>query len=81
MIHLGKDGKQVLFTAIAYLILDTIAVILRLIAKSRTKRRFASDDLYVILAFIAYAVWAGLVIASKQVIRHRRLCAHENRRS
>ena len=81
MVHLRRDGKHLLITAIAYLILDTIAVILRLIAKSRTKHRFTLDDLYIIFALVAYAAWAGLVIGSKQVMRHRRLSAHENRRN
>ena len=66
MIVLGKDGKQLLFTSIVFLILDVIAVVLRLIAKSRTKSRFALDDLWIILTLFVFAAWAGLVIGSKE---------------
>ena len=67
MIGLRNDGKQLLTAAIAYLILDAIAVVLRLVAKSRTERSFAFDDLYIIFAFAAFVAWAGLVIGSKQL--------------
>lgn len=66
MIHLGKDGKQLLFTSIVFLILDTIAVVLRLFAKSRTKFRFAYDDLWIIVTLVVFAAWAALVIGSKE---------------
>ncbi len=65
MIRLEKDGKQLLSTAIVFLVLDAIAVVLRLIAKSKTKRRFAFDDLCIVFTFIVYAAWAGLIIGSK----------------
>lgn len=65
MVDLRNDGEQLLIAAIAYLILDAVAVVLRLVAKSRTKRRFALDDLYIALAFAAFVAWAGLVIGSK----------------
>ena len=65
MIHLENDGKHLLIAAITYLVLDAIAVVLRLVAKSRTKRGFALDDLYIIFAFAAFVAWAGLVIGSK----------------
>lgn len=67
MIPLGKDGKQLLFTSIVFLILDVIAVVLRLIAKSRTKSRFSFDDLWIILTLIVFAAWAALVIGSKEM--------------
>lgn len=64
MIPLGKDGKQLLYTSIVFLILDVVAVVLRLIAKSRTKSRFSFDDLWIILTLIVFAAWAALVIGS-----------------
>lgn len=67
MIPLRKDGKQLLYTSIVFLILDAVAVVLRLIAKSRTKSRFALDDLWIILTLIVFAAWAGLVIGSKDM--------------
>lgn len=67
MIPLKNDGKQLLFTSIVFLILDVIAVILRLIAKSKTKYRFALDDLWILLTLVVFAAWAGLVIGSKEM--------------
>ena len=84
MILLGKDGKQLLFTSIVFLILDVIAVVLRLIAKSRTKSRFSIDDLWIILTLIVFAAWAALVIGSKETemrrMRYARTIADRNRR-
>ncbi len=67
MIPLRKDGKQLLATSIVFLVLDVIAVILRLIAKSRTKNRFAFDDLWILLTLVVFAAWAALVIGSKEM--------------
>ena len=66
MVHLDKDGKELLYSAVAFLISDTIALVLRLAAKSKTKHRFGIDDVYIILTFVVFTVWAGLVIGSKQ---------------
>ena len=66
MIPLEKDGKQLLFTSIIFLILDVIAVVLRLVAKSRTKYRFALDDLWILLTLVVFAAWAALVVGSKR---------------
>ena len=68
MIHLEKDGKQLLVTSIVFLVLDTVAVVLRLVAKSRTKFRFAYDDLWIIVTVVVFAAWAGLVIGSKETV-------------
>ena len=68
MIRLETDGRRLLSTAIVFLILDAIAVILRLVAKSKTKSRFAFDDLYIVSAFIVCAAWDGLIIDSKQMM-------------
>lgn len=65
--YLRKDGKQLLYTSTIFLILDVVAVVLRLIAKSRTKSRFALDDLWIILTLVVFAAWAGLVIGSKEM--------------
>ena len=45
-------GDQVVHTSIALGIVATIAVILRLLARQRTKSSFAADDLLVILSLI-----------------------------
>ena len=68
MIQLEKDGKQLLSTAIVFLIVDAIAVALRLVAKSKTKHRFAFDDLCMVSTFIVYTTWAGIIIGSKLML-------------
>lgn len=68
MVQLEKDGKQLLSTAIVFLILDAVAVVFRLVAKSKTKHRFAFDDMFMVLTFIVYTAWAGLIIGSKKMM-------------
>ena len=68
MVQLEKDGKQLLSTAIVFLILDAIAVVLRLFAKSKTKHRFAFDDLCIVFTFVVYTAWSGIIIGSKQMM-------------
>ena len=62
---LGHDGKQLLYTSIVFLILDVVAVTLRLLAKQKTKARFTVDDLWIASALVIFAAWNGLVIGSK----------------
>ena len=83
MIRLEKDGKQLLYTSIVFLILDVIAVILRLVAKSRTKYRFAFDDAWILFTLVVFAAWAGLVIGSKDIIalQERKVFANGYRRN
>ena len=50
---------------ILFTILDVFAVMLRLIAKRRTKHRFGYDDGWIILALILFFFWAGLVLHCK----------------
>lgn len=65
MLALKEDGKRLLSTSIVFLVLDVIAVLLRLIAKSKTKSRFALDDLWILTTLVVFAAWAALVIGSK----------------
>ena len=50
---------------ILFTILDVFAVMLRLIAKRRTKHRFGYDDGWIILALTLFFFWAGLVLHCK----------------
>ena len=65
MIALEQDGKHLLYTSVVFMIVTTIAVALRLIAKQKTKSCFARDDFYTIFALIDFAAWNGVVISSK----------------
>ena len=65
MVHLYTDGKKLLYTSIAFIIVDTIAVVLRLLSKQQTKRRFGEDDGWICAALIIYLAWSGVIIASE----------------
>lgn len=65
MVQLHTSGRQLLYTSTVFMIFTIIAVALRLIAKMKTKARFATDDLWIILALIDFAAYNGVVIASK----------------
>lgn len=65
MIPLEEDGKQLLCTSIVFMIITTIAVALRLIAKQKTKSPFARDDFFTIFALIDFAAWNAVIISSK----------------
>ena len=68
MIPLEPDGKQVLYTSIVFMIVATVAVFLRLVAKQKTKSGFARDDFYAILALMGFAASNGVIISSKQFL-------------
>ena len=62
---LYHDGKELLYTCIVFLIIDVVAVVLRILAKQRTKARFDVDDLWIASSLLVFAAWIGLVIGSK----------------
>ena len=67
MVHLRHDGRQLVYTASVLLILDTIAVALRLLAKQKTRKRFAVDDLWMLLALADTAAWTAVVLSSQLI--------------
>jgi hypothetical protein len=56
------DGIDNFVTAILFIVVDTLAVILRVLAKLKTKRRLSSDDYWMFAALVFYYGWAGLII-------------------
>ena len=60
MVHLQPDGVANIITIIVFIFLDILAVILRIIAKGRTKKRFAKDDLWILCALLFFFGWVGL---------------------
>ena len=65
MVHLYPDGGKLVYTAIAFVVLDTIAVVLRLLSKQQTKRRFGEDDGWILAALITFFAWSAVIIASR----------------
>ena len=62
MVHLQSNGVANLATAIVFIFLDTFAVILRLISKTKTKHRFRSDDWWILVALAFFFGWAAQII-------------------
>ncbi|KAL8723797.1 MAG: hypothetical protein Q9181_007189 [Wetmoreana brouardii] len=62
MAKLQPDGVSNTAVAVVFMVVDTLAVMLRLVAKRRTKHRFGSDDSGIVFALVLFFVWAGLVI-------------------
>ena len=62
MMRLQSDGSANVVTAIVFVVIDTFAVILRLISKRKTKHYFSSDDQWILCALILFFGWAGQII-------------------
>lgn len=71
MVHLLEDGVSNVVVAIVFAVLDTIAVILRIIAKRKTKLRFGWDDAWILCALVLFYVWAAIVIHCECNCRYR----------
>lgn len=65
MTRLAHDGKQIVATCIVFVILDTAAVALRILAKSQTKARFAADDAWIVAALLVYSAFIGVLVNSE----------------
>lgn len=61
-VSMAPDGAANLVSAILFIVLDSLAVLLRFISKYKTKRGFAADDYWMLVALIWTYAWAALVI-------------------
>jgi len=57
-----QDGVENYAAALLFIVADTVAVVLRAIAKWKTKRSVGSDDIWMLIALAFFYVWAGLII-------------------
>lgn len=62
MVKILHDGAVNLYTALAFLIADTIAIALRIISKGKTKNGLQSDDWWTFAALVFFSVYAVIVI-------------------
>ena len=60
MVHIQPDGRANIATIVAFIVLDSLAVILRIISKGKTKNRYSSDDWWILCALLFFFGWAGL---------------------
>ena len=68
MVVLAEDGKQIVYTASIYISVATIAVLLRLLAKQKTKSRYGLDDFWMLLALLVYLTYSAVVGSSKSAL-------------
>ena len=60
MVHLRHDAIANVTTIVLFIFLDSLAVILRIISKGKTKNGFSSDDWWILCALLFFLGWAGL---------------------
>ena len=68
MVSLAFDGKQQVYTSLAFIIVNTTAVTLRLIAKRKTRKGIGADDVLMVAALLLQITWNALVISSLALI-------------
>lgn len=61
-ISMKPDGVDNFVTAIVSIVADTVAVLLRVLAKRKTKRFPGSDDYWMIVSLLFFYGWAGLIL-------------------
>ncbi|KAL8893469.1 MAG: hypothetical protein Q9192_005230 [Flavoplaca navasiana] len=62
MPNLDSGGVANVATAIVFVVLDTLAVFLRILSKSKTKYYFSSDDQWILAALAFFYAWVGQII-------------------
>ena len=67
MVKLLSDGQLLVYTASVFLILDIIAVAVRFVAKQKTKRGWAMDDLWISIALLFTAAYHAVIISSQSL--------------
>ena len=60
MATMTPSGRRSLISAIAMTVLAYVAVVLRILAKKKTKARWGLDDTMIFLALIGMSAWLGL---------------------
>ena len=60
MVYLNPDGKRSLGSGIAFTVLATTAVGLRLLTKLYTKNKWAADDSWIIVSLVALFAFLGV---------------------
>lgn len=62
MVKILSDGAANLYVALAFIILDTAVIALRIISKRKTKKGLQSDDGWLFAAFIFFCAYSGIII-------------------
>ncbi len=62
MPKLDAGGVANVAVAIVFVVVDSLAVFLRMLAKSKTKYYFSSDDYWILAALFFFFAWAGPIL-------------------
>ncbi|KAI4263331.1 MAG: hypothetical protein L6R42_001521 [Xanthoria sp. 1 TBL-2021] len=57
-----SGGAANVATAIVFVVLDSLAVFLRILSKSKTKHYFSADDWWILAALVFFYAWAGQIL-------------------
>ena len=60
MVHSNPNGNKFLGSGIAFLVIATLAVALRLYTKTLTKAKWAADDWWICLSLVGFFAWIGI---------------------
>ncbi|KAL8909849.1 MAG: hypothetical protein Q9171_004836 [Xanthocarpia ochracea] len=69
MPKLDSGGTANVATAIVFVFLDSVAVFLRLLSKSKTKHYFSSDDQWILAALLFFYAWSGQIFYGQSRIQ------------
>ena len=61
------DGAMNLYTAVAFVIVDIIALALRVISKRKTKKGLQCDDWWICAGLVLFFAWCGLIIYGEDI--------------
>lgn len=67
----NPKGAQIFHTGIALAMVDTLAVLLRLLARWRSKASFAIDDLLIVLSIFPFYGMVVLTYLGKRMLYRR----------
>lgn len=62
MVNGQADGAMNLYTAVAFVIADIMALTLRVVAKRKTKKGIRWDDWWICAGLIFFFAWCGLIM-------------------
>ena len=62
MVHLQPDGRALFDVTIAFMVIDIVAVLLRLLARRKTRAALALDDLWVIAGLVLVLAYGAVQI-------------------
>lgn len=60
--NISPGGQIIIHLCIAFAVLDSMAILLRLLAKKYTKAPFAADDAWIVASVCCFYVFVSMVI-------------------